>query len=134
MQRAQPPESNPILDFVVAEFGKHTGRDAVVRAVAEQFGQSWEDAEKFVRYVEREHGGRVARHQSPLLLFMGISTLLIGLALVLWNGWWLYLELRGLAPITLRFDNQVIAFGTGIAMVSGAGLGLYQLLREMMRD
>lgn len=134
MQRAQPPESNPILDFVVTEFGKHTGRDAVVRAVAEQFGQSWEDAEKFVRYVEREHGGRVARRQSPLLLFMGISTLLIGLALVLWNGWWLYLELRGLAPITLRFDNQVIAFGTGIAMVSGAGLGLYQLLREMMRD
>ncbi|MBC8075108.1 MAG: hypothetical protein H7Y32_03455 [Chloroflexales bacterium] len=134
MQHAQPPERNPILDFVVAEFGKHTGREAVVRAVAEQFGQSWEDAEKFVRYVEREHGGKVARRQAPLLLFMGISTLLIGLALVLWNGWWLYLELRGLAPIARRFDNQVIAFGTGIAMVSGAGLGLYQLLREMTHD
>jgi len=134
MQRAAPPESNPILDFVVAEFGKHTGREAVVRAVAERFGQSWEDAEKFVRYVEREHGGKVARRQSPLLLFMGISTLLIGLALVLSNGWWLYLELRGLAPITRRLDNQLIAFGTGIAMVSGAGLGLYQLLREMLRD
>jgi hypothetical protein len=133
MQSTQPSESNHILDFVVAEFGKHTGREAVVRAVAERYGQSWDDAEKYVRYVEREHGGKVARRQAPLLLFFGISTFVIGLALVAWNGWWLYLEMRGLAPLTRRLDNQVYAFFTGLAMVGGSGLGLYQLLREMLR-
>lgn len=132
MQQGQPAESGVVLDFVVAEFGKHTGRDEVVRAVAERYGQPWDEAERFVRYVEREHGGKVARRQAPLLIFFGFSTLALGLALVLWNGWWLYRELRGLAPLG-RVDNQAYAFCTGIAMVAGSSIGLYQLLRDMLR-
>ena len=134
MQSAQNPEPNPILDFVVAEFGKHTGREAVVRAVAERYGQPWDEAEKFVRYVEREHGGMVARRQAPLLLFFGVTTLIVGLALVLWDGWRMYLELRGLAPLAPRADRQVMGFFTGLAMVGGSSIGLYQLLRDMLRE
>ena len=133
MQRAQPSESNPILEFVVAEFGKNIGREEVVRAVAERFGQSWNDAEKFVRFVEREHGGKVARRQAPLLLILGVSTLLTGLVLVVWNGWALYRQMRG-HMISPHIDNQVYGFFTGLAMVGGSSLGLYQLMRDMLRN
>ena len=133
MQRAQPSESNPILEFVVGEFGKNIGREEVVRAVAERYGQSWNEADKFVRFVEREHGGKVARRQAPLLLILGVSTLLTGLVLVVWNGWALYRQMRG-HMISPHIDNQVYGFFTGLAMVGGASLGLYQLVRDMLRD
>lgn len=133
MQHAQPSESNPILEFVVAEFGKNIGREEVVRAVAERYGQSWDDADKFVRFVEREHGGKVARRQAPLLLILGVSTLLTGLVLVVWNGWALYRQMRGYM-FSPHIDNQVYAFFTGLAMIGGSSLGLYQLLRDMLRS
>jgi hypothetical protein len=121
------------IAYVVAEFGKHTGREAVVRSTAEQFGCGWAEAESFVEFVEREYGGKVARRQGWLLIPIGVGTLILGLLLTLFTGWVLYQQMRGHATVGRGEGRVVYGFFIGLMMMGGAGMGLWQHMRAMAR-
>lgn len=116
--------------FVIRELGNHRSLDEVVRAVTEHVGCSWDEAQHFVQHVQFEHRTKIAARQSPLLLFLGIITIVAGSLLVLAN---VSLIVHRLSMQTMPSYNNLALLGTGLAMVAGATIGLWQSIRAMWK-
>jgi hypothetical protein len=118
------------ITFVVGEFGKHVGREAVVRGLIERRGCSWSEAEEFIAFVELKHRTRIAARQSPLLIFLGTLTLIAGLVALTRCSLLISWQLRA----TGFFDPRLfIGAATGLAMISGSLIGLWQTIRSLWR-
>lgn len=116
--------------FVIRELGKHRSDDEVIRELTERTGCSWDEARYFVHYVKFDHRTTIAARQSPLLVFLAIITIIIGGALVLGNTSVIiyYLRLQMLPGY-----NHIALLCTGLAMIAGATIGLWQSIRAMWK-
>src|SRR5574338_326457 len=74
-----------LTTFIIKELGKHHDRKEIVRKVCEQSPLDWKEAEQLIILVEAQHKRTIAVRQTPLLLFLSIGTLLIGIGLLAFN-------------------------------------------------
>ena len=116
-------------EFVVRELGKHRSRDDIIQALCEQGGFDWYRAKEFVQRVESEHGSRIAVRQSPLLIIIGLGTLLAGLALSAWVTWE---TLRGTIifffSMPIPYLGNAVYFITGLGMIAGSIAGMWKTI------
>lgn len=82
-QAPPPPARDPAMekdmaDFVTAQISKHETLDNIVLRLCEVSGMSWPEAKDFVEHVEEERRPEIASRRRPVLLLVGIATLLIG--------------------------------------------------------
>lgn len=117
-------------NFVIRELGRHRSRDEVTRALTEHVGCAWDEAQNFVDHVQFEQRTRIAARQSPLLLFFGTTTITTGTALVLFYGSAVAFRL---SMHMLPSYNQLALVLTGLAMISGAIIGLWRSIRSMWK-
>src|SRR5689334_23004634 len=104
--------------MIVRDLAKHRSRNEIVRAICEQEGINWADAERLVAEVELQNAHTIARQQSPLMIFLSVGTLLIGLMLLLY----------GLNYVMGFFQRdaleQLLSLRTGYYRLAGALTGL----------
>jgi hypothetical protein len=73
-----PAMTIDMADFVIAQIAKHEGLDNIVLKLCEVSGMSWSEAAAFVQRVEEERRPEIARRRRPILLVVGVVSLLIG--------------------------------------------------------
>ena len=115
--------------YVIHELGRQTPRNDIILRLCEQLKCSWPDAEKFIRNVEQNNRKAIAARQSPLLILIGLGTVLVGLATA---GYGLYELTHGVLVIVLfrtPLPTPLIVL-VGLAMMGGGGYGV---LREIGR-
>lgn len=118
------------IDVVVRLFGSHLSAEQIARKLCEEYAMPWPQAEALVAHVEAHHRKRIARRQSPILIGLGICTLLGGLGLIALYG----------ASMLLTVDHHSLprprAFqylGLGVMMTLGSLIGLGQTIWSMFK-
>ena len=71
--------------FIIKELSRHRNRKDIVQRICEREGLNWKDAERLITLVEANHSRTIATRQTPLLLFLSIGTLLLGIGLLVFN-------------------------------------------------
>lgn len=69
-------------EFVIRELGRHRSRDDIVREICEQTNWPWKQVQHFVQRVEVQHQDQITGRQMPLLIALGVGTIVGGLLLI----------------------------------------------------
>lgn len=127
-----------LVQRIVSDLGKHRSRNELIRWVCEQTGMNWPDAEKLIQQVEQERRRTIARRQSPLLIFLSIGTLLIGIALLIYGMEFFLAFLQGSTldqVLSLRSAYlRLIGGVTGLAMLAGGLIGFWKTVIPLLGD
>jgi hypothetical protein len=107
-----------MIRFVIGELGQHRSHDQVVRALCEQRGWNWREAERFVRRVEIEQHSKIAARQSSLVVGLSIGSVLAGAGLTIYT---VFAALHG------NFNEYSPGLLlTGLGMVIGGIVGIWR--------
>ena len=109
------------IAFVVRRKRAFRSRDKIANELAAMGAIDYYQARQFVRYVEQNHGRRVALAQMPLVLALGIPALLVGLIML--AGPLASIYLGNYHPLMIR---QLVL---GIGLFFGGFWGILALLR-----
>ena len=124
--------------FIVKEMTKHHDRKEIVRKVCERGGLNWKDAERLVDLVEAQHGGTIAKRQTPLLLFFSIGTLLLGIGLLAMNLQSLFAffqrDVIGQVLGAQSSYYQLLGSITGLGMTVGGLVGLWRAMGALFPE
>jgi hypothetical protein len=74
-----------LTSIIIKELGKHRDRNMITRKVCDQGGLNWKEAEQLIVLVEAKYRRTITTRQTPLLLFLSIGTLFLGLGLLAFN-------------------------------------------------
>ena len=126
-------------ELVIQELGKHHSRNDIIIALCEQFGFNWQSAELFIREIETQHGRKIAKRQSPILIILGLGILLAGVVLTLYNVSYIIGYYQS-PPDTLSYEGvlgvrtfyiRIGSFITGLAMIAGSVIGLWRVVAKL---
>jgi hypothetical protein len=117
-RRAEPDEET--TEFVIHELSRHRSRNDIVSVLCEQNGWSWKDAQRLVQKIEIEHHGTIAARQSPLLIVLGVGSIIVGLAMAAYT---VLIALNG-----EFYAESVGFFITGVGLVLGGIAGVWRTL------
>jgi hypothetical protein len=127
-----------LIELVIRELGKHHERWDIVARVCEQSTLGWGEAEQLVAEVESQYKRKIAARQGPLLVFVSVGTLVIGLGLLIYNFELIAAifnkDLLG-QILSLRSGYlQLISLVTGLGMTVGGLYGLWSSLAALLPD
>jgi hypothetical protein len=119
-----------LTTFIIKELGKQRSRQDIIQKVCEQGGLHWKEAERLIALVEAQHKRTIATRQTPLLLFLSIGTLLIGIGLLAFNMQILsaFFQKDVLGQILSLQSSyyRIIGLVTGLGMTVGGLVGLWK--------
>jgi len=119
-----------LTTLIIKELTKHHDRKDIVQRVCERGGLNWRDAERLIDLIEAQHGRTIATRQTPLLLFLSIGTLLLGIGLLAFNMQFLLAffqkDVLGQALSLQSSYYQVLGLITGLGMTVGGLAGLWR--------
>jgi hypothetical protein len=125
-------DQNAATQYVSRELGRHTQRNDIILRLCEQLKCSWPDVEKFIRYVEQDNRKAIAVRKSPMLILIGIGTIIVGLATA---GCGLYELTHGVLVIgilTAPTPTPLIVL-VGLGMIGGGGYGVLREIGTLTR-
>ena len=127
--------SEELIQFVIAQLGRHHSRNDIVHRLCEQEGWPWRQAERFVRRVEIQHQDKIVARQSPVVILLGVGSLIVGAAIAIYTavtlvGW---ISRPGVANPEQAESAAyyVVAFVTGLGMVIGGIAGVWRAMSLM---
>ena len=119
-----------LTTFIVKELGKQRSREEIIQKVCERGGLHWKDAERLITLVEAQHKRTIGTRQTPLLLFLSIGTLLIGIGLLAFNLQILLAffqrDVLGQILSLQSSTYQIMGLVTGLGMTVGGMVGLWK--------
>lgn len=124
--------------FIIKELGKHHDRKEIIRKVCEQTHLNWNEAEQLITRIEAQHKRTIAARQTPLLLFLSIGTLLIGLGLLAFNLQILVAffqsDVLGQVLSLQSSYYRLIGLVTGLGMTVGGLVGLWKAFGDLFPE
>ena len=127
-----------LVQRIVKDLAKHRSRNEIIREVCEQSGMNWPEAEHLVEQVGQEHARTIARRQGPLLIFLSICTLLIGVLLLLYGAEFFIAFFQGNTleqVLSLRSAYlRLIGGFTGLGMLVGGFIGLWRTVGPLLEE
>ena len=116
--------------FIIKELSRHRNRKDIVQRICEREGLNWKDAERLITLVEANHSRTIATRQTPLLLFLSIGTLLLGIGLLAFNMQILLALFQNdvMGQLLSLQSNyyRMIGLLTGLGMTVGGLVGLWK--------
>ena len=116
--------------FIIKELSRHRNRKDIVQRICEREGLNWKDAERLITLVEANHSRTIATRQTPLLLFLSIGTLLLGIGLLAFNMQILLAlfqnDVLGQLLSLQSSYYRMIGLLTGLGMTVGGLVGLWK--------
>jgi hypothetical protein len=124
------------VDFIVQELGKHHSRNEIITALCQQVGMNWSQAEQFLLQVEAEHSHAIASRQSPLLIVMGVTFIIVGCGLLIYNTeFFLGLFDKDALGLALSAQSAYYRIGSiilGLGMLIGGIIGVWRVVSETL--
>jgi hypothetical protein len=116
--------------FIIKELTKHRERKDIIQKVCERGGLNWKDAERLITLVESNHKRTISTGQAPLMLFLSIGTLLLGIGLLAFNMQTLlaFFQKDVLGQILSAQSSyyRILGLITGLGMTVGGLIGLWK--------
>ena len=116
--------------FIIKELSRHRDRKDIIQKVCERGGLHWKAAERLIVLVESQHKRIMTVQQAPMLLFLSIGILLLGIGLVGFNLQILlaFFERDILAQILSLQSSayRIAGLVTGLGMTIGGLVGLWK--------
>jgi hypothetical protein len=123
-----------VTQHVIRRLTRGVSRDTIIREVCDQTGMDWKQATAFIEEVESGESQVIARRNLPLMMGIGIVTmiagfLLTGYSIVLFFGPFIdgtLSELNSEVMTLYLLENWIYLVETvvGIAMMAGGGFGM----------
>ena len=127
-----------LTTLIIKELGKHHDRKDIARKVCEQSGLNWKEAEQLIVLVETQNKRAIAGRQTPLLLFLSIGTLLLGIGLLAFNMQILtaFFQKDVLDQVLSLQSNyyRILGLFTGLAMTAGGLVGLWRAFEAIFPE
>ena len=127
-----------LTNLIIKELAKHRDRKDIIQKVCEGSHLNWTEAEHLIQQVETQHRRKIAGRQSPLLMFLSIGTLLLGLGLLAYNFQFLagFFQKDTLGQILSlrRGYYELIGLITGLSMTVGGFYGVWKTLASLFPD
>ncbi len=120
--------------FVISELGKHRNRNDIIMALCEKTGGSWNEMQRFVQQVESQNRQKITARQSPILIMIGVTTVLMGLVLTVYMGietW--HGANYFLIGTPIPYSGNLFYGVTGLGMLGGGTVGTLRTLRSLMK-
>lgn len=108
-------EQEEVVLYVVRQLAAFRDRKEIAKVIAERGVIDYNDAEKFVRFVEKKHKRKIALARLPIILVAGGLTTLAGLIVTVTS----FLSLND----GFYSYRTIIGLVVGLAMFLGGGLG-----------
>lgn len=122
--------NDELTTLIIKELGRQRSRQDIIQKVCERGELDWKDAERLITLVESQHKRTIATRQTPLLLFLSIGTLLIGIGLLAFNMQILlaFFQRDVLGQILSLQSSyyRIIGLVTGLGMTVGGMVGLWK--------
>jgi len=127
-----------LTNLIVKELSRHRDRKEITRMVCEHSYLNWNEAEKLVEEVAIQNKRTIAARQSPLLVFVSIGTLVLGIALLAYSLKFIadFAQEDTLARIlSLRSGYYILGESvTGLGMTVGGFYGLWKTIAGLLPD
>jgi hypothetical protein len=119
-----------LTDFIIRELGKPVDHGEIIRRVCKKTGLNWREAERLVVLIEARHYRTVATCRTPLLLFLSIAALFLGIGLLAYNLEFLltFFQKDALVQTLSLKDNDSLELLGGFGITLGGMLGLWRAL------
>jgi hypothetical protein len=121
-----------LTNFIIKELGRNRDRQEIARKICEASTMNWGEAEKLIQEVESQHKRKISAKRGPLLIFLSIGTLLVGIALLVYNIEFLMaLFNRDLLGQVLGLQSgyyRLLSLVTGFGMTIGGFYGMWTTL------
>ena len=121
-----------LSNMIIKDLGRHHDRQEIVRKICEQTNLSWGEAENLIAEVEAQNRRKIATRQGPLLMFLSIGSLLLGIGLLAYN-----MEVL-IAIFNADLMQQILSLQSGYyrlaSLLTGLGMtvgGLYGVWTTM---
>ena len=119
-----------LTTFIIKELGKPRDRKAIIRNVCQRSGLNWKAAEQYVTLIEVQHRRKLASRPTPMLLFLSIVILLVGIGLLGFNMQvliaFIQQNMPGQVANMQSNDFHWTALLTGVAMTFTGMIGLWK--------
>ncbi len=122
--------------YVIEQLGKHASRDDIIFTLTQMTGESWPQAKAFVEAVEQQNHKGIAIRRAPVLLIIGIPTLILGLV----SSYLYFGEIAQLFKTADPTTSMVVLvlrilpyLVIRLALVVGGGWGVWAALAEIWR-
>ncbi len=123
-----------VTQHVIRRLTRGVSRDTIIREVCDRTGMDWKQATAFIEDVESEESQAIARRNLPLMMGIGIVTmiagfLLTGFSLIMFFGPFIdgtLIDLNSEVMTLYLLENWVylVEAVVGIAMMAGGGFGI----------
>ena len=127
-----------LTTLIIQELGKHHDRKEITRKICEQSQLNWKEAEQLIALVEAQHKRAIAGRQTPLLLFLSIGTLLLGIGLLAFNmqilAAFFQKDVLGQVLSLQSSYYRIIGLLTGLGMTAGGLVGLWRAFGAIFPD
>ena len=127
-----------LINLIIKELGRHRHRQEIVRKICEASTLNWSEAERLIAEVEEQNKRKIATRQGPLLIFLSIGTLVLGIGLLAYNVELLVAIFnRDLLEQILGLRSgyyRLVGLVTGLAMTIGGLYGIWTTLASFFPD
>lgn len=127
-----------LTTLIIKELGRHRDRKDIIQKICERDGLNWQEAEQLITLVEAQNRRSIATRQTPLLLFLSIGTLLLGIGLLVINmdilSGFFQKDLLGQVLSLQSSYYRVLGFISGLGMTAGGLVGLWKAFEAIFPD
>lgn len=151
MQYQAPISEEEVVAFVLNELIRQSSHDRIIGDVCENTGMTWNEAKKLVQRVETENAQKISVRQSPMVMAMGVVTIIGGIALTAFGGMYAlnFFHIMQVPDTTIQFSSyshmslreaififiinliitRLLMMGAGVLIVIGAFSGLLKAIK-----
>lgn len=126
-----------LLHLVELELARKDDVELATREICQRFGFAWNEVQKCVEEVRITRSQAIARRQGPVVIIIGLLTLLVGIALLATAGSYAYFDLTGSleqrAPMRRAFGHAIDMTLFGIGLVISALLSIGYNIWKMIK-
>jgi hypothetical protein len=124
-----------LRDHIEAELAREDHIEAVARALSERFAISWNELQPIVEEVYATRSRAIAVRRSPIVMLLGMSTLLIGIIIIVFAGSFIWMDIAEIRDFRMNrreVSNAMRAIGLGIILVISSLLSLSHIIWRMI--
>ncbi|HSL28850.1 MAG TPA: hypothetical protein VK900_06580 [Anaerolineales bacterium] len=116
--------------FIIKELSRQRNRKDIIQRVCKRGGLSWKQAQQLVILLEAKYNRSIVVQQAPLLLFLSIGILILGIGLLGFNLQVLLeifqKDVLGQISNLQIGSYRVMGLLTGLGMTAGGLVGLWK--------
>ncbi len=131
-------QKEEITQYVIKALGRNRSQSDIVQYLCENAKMTWPEAEKLVRQIQVKHSGEISSRQSPLIIAIGIMSLLTGVLLIAY-GLYYFLILANIDRDEMVRNSRgaiyaVMALISGFGLITGSIIGMWKNIISLFED